>query len=159
SGIYPESVMGEISSERLRRFFVKVDKGYQITKRVRDLCIFARQNLSHDPPFSKMDLISCRNVLIYMGADLQKQILPTFHYALRPSGFLLLGTSETIREHTDLFQLIDRKNKFFCKVGNGMARTLTVTPRSFTAEIEGQRLMAVPLPENWGDIELQRAAD
>src|SRR6202008_186682 len=81
-GVYPETIMADVSPERLRRFFVKSAKGYQVSKRVRDLCIFARQNLCHDPPFSKMDLISCRNVLIYLGAELQKQILPTFHYAL-----------------------------------------------------------------------------
>ncbi|HVW07166.1 MAG TPA: CheR family methyltransferase [Bryobacteraceae bacterium] len=159
AGIFPESIAGEVSPERLRRFFVKVDKGFQVSKRVRDLCIFARQNLSYDPPFSKMDLISCRNVLIYLGPELQRQILPTFHYALRPNGFLLLGTSETIREFTELFQQIDRKHKFFMKIGNSQSRTLVaVTPRVF--------LMETPAPssqpgiaENWGDIELQRAAD
>ena len=70
---------------------------------MRDLCVFARQNLFSDPPFSKMDLISCRNVLIYLGAELQNQILPTFHYALRPNGHLLLGTTETIRDYTSSF--------------------------------------------------------
>src|SRR6476661_2067856 len=113
TAIFSDSIVGEVSPERLRRFFMKVDKGYQISKRVRDLCIFARQNLCYDPPFSKMDLISCRNVLIYMGGELQKRILPTFHYALRPNGFLLLGNSETIREFTDLFHIADRKHKFF----------------------------------------------
>src|SRR5262249_11521605 len=126
TGIFPESVAGEISAERLRRFFVKVDKGYQVSKRVRDLCIFARQNLSHDPPFSKMDMISCRNVLIYLGSDLQRQILPTFHYALRPNGYLVLGTSETIREFTELFQIADRKNKIFMKAGLGSQRGMAV---------------------------------
>jgi two-component system CheB/CheR fusion protein len=159
TGIFPESVAGEISPERLRRFFVKVDKGYQVSKRVRDLCIFARQNLCHDPPFSKMDLISCRNVLIYLGAELQKQILPTFHYALRPNGYLLLGTSETIREFTDLFQLVDRRHKFFAKIGNGPSRAmLAVAPRLFLPDLPPHTIPSV-IPESWGDIELQRAAD
>ncbi|HLH19150.1 MAG TPA: CheR family methyltransferase [Bryobacteraceae bacterium] len=157
-GIYPESIAGEVSPDRLRRFFVKVDKGYQVSKRLRDLCIFARQNLCHDPPFSKMDLISCRNVLIYFGAELQKQLLPTFHYALRPNGFLLLGTSETIREFTDLFQLLDRRHKFFAKIGNGTTRSpMAAFPRLFVPEA------AAPPPAQevagWGDLELQRAAD
>jgi two-component system CheB/CheR fusion protein len=159
TGIFPESISAEISPERLRRFFVKVDKGYQVSKRLRDLCIFARQNLCLDPPFSKMDLISCRNVLIYMGAELQKQILPTFHYALRPNGILLLGTSETIREFTDLFHLIDRKHKFFRKIGNGLSRAMmTVAPRLFLPDSVAQPA-ASPVSEHWSDLELQRAAD
>ncbi len=159
AGIYPESIAGEVSSERLRRFFTKAEKGYQISKRVRDLCIFARQNLCHDPPFSKMDLISCRNVLIYMGADLQKQVLPTFHYALRQNGYLILGTSETIREFTDLFQLVDRKNKIFARIGgNGNRSIVNLVPQMFVPDA-GRAKTLLPLPENWGEIELQRAAD
>ncbi len=158
-GIFPESIAGEVSTERLRRFFVKVDKGFQVSKRVRDLCIFARQNLSYDPPFSKMDLISCRNVLIYLGTELQRQILPTFHYALRQNGFLLLGTSETIREFTELFQQIDRKHKFFAKVGTSHSRAaMSVTPRLFLQDTPAPSSQP-GLSQNWGDIELQRAAD
>jgi two-component system CheB/CheR fusion protein len=159
AGIFPDSTAGEVSPERLRRFFVKVDKGFQVSKRVRDLCIFARQNLSHDPPFSKMDLISCRNVLIYLAPELQRQVIPTFHYALRAHGFLQLGTSESIREFTDLFQQIDRKHKFFAKIGSSQTPSLmTVTPRMFLPDTPAPP----PQPgdvENWGEIELQRAAD
>jgi two-component system CheB/CheR fusion protein len=159
TGIYPESIAGEVSAERLRRFFVKVDKGYQVSKRVRDLCIFARQNLCHDPPFSKMDLISCRNVLIYLGADLQKQILPTFHYALRSSGYLLLGTSETIREFTELYQMLDRKHKFFAKIPNSNSRSiLGIAPRIYLPDTAAQPPLT-GIQETWGDMELQRAAD
>jgi two-component system CheB/CheR fusion protein len=158
-GIFPDSIVGEISAERLRRFFVKVDKGFQISKRIRDLCIFARQDLSYDPPFSKMDLISCRNVLIYLGTELQRQILPTFHYALRQNGFLLLGTSETIREFTELFHQVDRKHKFFAKVGESHSRaTMGVRPRMFLRDSPAPASQSGIL-QNWGDIELQRAAD
>jgi two-component system, chemotaxis family, CheB/CheR fusion protein len=159
-GLYPDSIVGEVSPERLRRFFAKNDKGYQISKRVRDMCIFARQNLCSDPPFSKMDLISCRNVLIYMGTELQKQILPTFHYALRPNGYLLLGMSETIRDFTDLFQIEDRKNKFFAKIGDGASRPMMKTaPRILsTGAVIPPSPPLLPL-ESWGDLELQRAAD
>jgi two-component system CheB/CheR fusion protein len=159
-GIFPESIAGEVSSDRLRRFFVKVDKGFQVSKRVRDLCIFARQNLSYDPPFSKMDLISCRNVLIYLGTELQRQIIPTFHYALRQNGFLLLGTSETIREFTELFQQIDRKHKFFVKVGSSHSRAMMpVTPRLFMPDTPAPTSQLGGISQSWGDIELQRAAD
>src|SRR5262249_17086716 len=112
----------------------------------------------HDPPFSKMDVISCRNVLIYLGADLQKQILPTFHYALRQNGYLLLGMSETIREFTDLFQMVDRKHKFFGKINNGHSRgAIAAFPRLYLPD--AQPVPQNMIPETWGDVELQRAAD
>jgi two-component system CheB/CheR fusion protein len=158
-GIYPESVSAEISPERLRRFFVKVDKGYQVSKRVRDLCIFARHNLCQDPPFSRMHLISCRNVLIYLGAELQKQTLPTFHFALRKNGYLLLGTSETIREFTDLFQMIDRKHKFFLKLGNSPSRAMLGIAKRLLLSDDRTHSQPATVPEHWRDIELQRAAD
>lgn len=158
-GIYPETISVEVSAERLRRFFVRSDGGYQVTKRVRDLCIFARQNLCHDPPFSRLDLISCRNVLIYFGPQLQKQLIPTFHYALNPNGFLLLGASETIREFTDLFTLVDRKQRIYMRIGNTPSRALLdVAPRIYFPESlpEGQETYP---NEPLRDIELQRAAD
>ncbi len=114
-GIYPESISKDVSPERLRRFFVKTEGGYQISKTIRDMCIFARQNLVKDPPFSKIDLISCRNVLIYFGPVMQKKALPTLHYALNPTGFLMLGTSEAIGEFSGFFTLVDKKNKIYSK--------------------------------------------
>ena len=91
AGFYPEAALADVSPERLRRFFVKGAGGYQVSKTIRDICVFARQNLIKDPPFSRLDLISCRNVLIYFGPVLQKMVIPIFHFALKPSGFLLLG--------------------------------------------------------------------
>ncbi len=130
-----------------------------MVKRVRDLCIFARQNLCNDPPFSRMDLISCRNVLIYFGAALQRQILPVFHYALRPGGFLLLGVSETIREFTDLFTLRDRRSKIFSRIDNSLSQPFLET----VPQISGPNTLSPgdqhEVAENWNDIELQRAAD
>lgn len=117
AGLYPDTITSDVSGDRLRRFFVKTEKGYQISKRIRDLCIFARQNLCVDPPLSNLDLVSCRNVLIYLDRDLQNRILPAFHYALRPSGFLLLGNSESIREFEGNFGPFDRRNKIFRKQG------------------------------------------
>src|SRR4029453_10154696 len=93
AGLYPRSLVQEVSRERLRRFFVEEDGGYRISKTVREMCIFARQNIIADPPFSRMDLISCRNLLIYLEPELQRKVIPTFHYALKPEGFLVLGLS------------------------------------------------------------------
>ena len=114
-GIYPENISKAVSSERLRRFFIKTESGYQISKSIRDMCIFAKQNLVKDPPFSKIDLISCRNVLIYFGPILQKKALPILHYALNPTGFLMLGTSETTGECSGLFTLVDKKSRIYSK--------------------------------------------
>ncbi|NEU83459.1 chemotaxis protein CheB [Nostoc sp. UIC 10630] len=116
SGIYVENQMIEVSPERRRRFFNALEGGgYQISKAVRELCVFARQDLGSDPPFSNLDLISCRNVLIYLDETLQKRILPIFHYSLNPTGFLLLGTSESTGKYSELFTLIDKKYKIYAK--------------------------------------------
>jgi two-component system CheB/CheR fusion protein len=109
TGMYPQSIEADVSADRLRRFFSKHDGGFQITKMIRDLCIFARQDLTRDPPFSRLDLILCRNVLIYMDVVLQKKLLSMFHYALNPGGFLLLGQAESVGAQAGLFTLVDKK--------------------------------------------------
>ncbi|HEV7732134.1 MAG TPA: chemotaxis protein CheB [Candidatus Binatia bacterium] len=114
-GLYPPSIAADVSPERLRRFFTKVDGGYRISKIVRDLCVFARQDITRDPPFSKLDLILCRNVLIYLQAGLQSKLLGVFHYALTSSRFLMLGHAETIGTHTDLFELLDRRHRLYVR--------------------------------------------
>src|SRR5438445_191932 len=86
SGLYTEAAVADVSAERLKRFFVKLEKGYQVDKPLREMCIFAKQNIAKDPPFSNLDLISCRNLLIYLGPVLQKRVIPTLHYALQPNG-------------------------------------------------------------------------
>ena len=115
AGIYPENIQGDVSLERLRRFFVKFDGGYRISKTIRDMCIFAAHNLINDPPYSQMDLISCRNLLIYLEPVLQKKVISLFHYALRPTGFLVLGTSEGVGLSANLFATEDRANRIFFK--------------------------------------------
>ena len=116
-GIYPAGIASDVSQERLARFFTKVDAesqveaGYQIAKGIRETCVFAKHDLTRDAPFSKLDLVSLRNVLIYLGPLLQRRIIPTLHFALRPGGFLLLGESESVGGFTDLFSLVDRKAK------------------------------------------------
>jgi two-component system CheB/CheR fusion protein len=115
SGKYGEHVLENISPQRLGRYFVRTESGYQIQKSIRDLCTFARQNLIKDPPFSHLDLISCRNVLIYLGPVLQKRVIPIFHFALKPGGFLILGKSEAISAFQEMFTLADKKLKFYIK--------------------------------------------
>ena len=95
AGIYPDSALRDVSDERRRRYFNKVDRGYRIIKSVRDQCVFVRHDLGRDPPFSKLDMVSCRNVLIYFDQELQKRILRTLHYALNQPGFLILGRTES----------------------------------------------------------------
>jgi two-component system, chemotaxis family, CheB/CheR fusion protein len=115
TGLYRESIAEEISPERIQRFFVKVEGGYRVNKAVRDMCVFARQNLAADPPFSQMNLVACRNLLIYIQPVLQKKIIPILHYALKPSGFLILGGSESVAAFPDLFSAVDKKHKIYAK--------------------------------------------
>jgi two-component system CheB/CheR fusion protein len=115
AGSYPRGIQNSVGPERLRRFFTRTDRGYQIVKDIRDRCIFAKQDLLGDPPYSKLDLISCRNVLIYLGPALQERVVPLFHYALKPTGFLMLGTAETAGAFSDLFALLDKKHKLYSK--------------------------------------------
>jgi two-component system, chemotaxis family, CheB/CheR fusion protein len=114
-GIYSSAIEKDVSPQRLQRYFKKLDSTYQINRTVRDLCTFARQNITADPPFSRLDLISCRNVLIYLGPQLQKRAFPIFHYALNQHGYLMLGPSESAGVFTDLFELVDRRNKIYAK--------------------------------------------
>jgi len=114
-GIYRNSIAEEISPERMARFFVKVDEGYRVNKAVRDMCVFAQQNLANDPPFSQMNLVACRNLLIYIQPVLQKKIIPILHYALKPSGFLVLGSSESVAAFPELFSVVDKKHRIYGK--------------------------------------------
>jgi two-component system CheB/CheR fusion protein len=118
AGVYSDAALRGVSPARRRRFFLKVEHGYQINKEVRGLCVFARHDLANDPPFSKLDLISCRNVLIYAGPSLQNRILSAFQYALKPGGFLFLGKSEAISAHSAIFAPDDRNHKIFARRPN-----------------------------------------
>lgn len=115
AGLYPASIAAHLSPERLARFFTATPDGnaYRIQKSIRDMLVFSEQDVIKDPPFSRIDLISCRNLLIYMGAELQKKLIPLFHYVLNPGGLLFLGTSESIGEFSDLFAVLDRKAKVY----------------------------------------------
>ncbi len=114
-GLYARNLAQDLSPERLRRFFVEEDGGYRVTKMLREMVVFSRQNLISDPPFSRLDLISCRNLLIYLEPSLQKRAMPTFHYALKPGGYLLLGASESIGGFSDLFVPVDKRWKIYAR--------------------------------------------
>ena len=124
TGWYSEAQVVDVSPERLQRYFVASDGGYQVNSLVRELCVFARHNLATDPPFSQLDLISCRNVLIYFDQPLQRRVLPMFHYGLRHQGFLLLGSSETVGDFTDLFAPINNRHKLYRKQSSGSTLNL-----------------------------------
>ena len=115
SGIYLKSALQNVSAQRLRRFFIKTNGHYQVIKTIRDMCIFAPHNLLKDPPFSRMDIISCQNVLIYLESAPQSRIMHSFHYALKSTGYLLLGKSETIGNATDLFDQPGKQYKLYTK--------------------------------------------
>ncbi len=113
SGRYPAGIANDIPPDKLQRYFIKEDTSYRICKEIRDTVVFAPQNVAGDPPFTRLDLISCRNVLIYMTSDLQRRLLPVFHYALKSGGLLFLGSSETVGAREDLFESLDRRHKIF----------------------------------------------
>lgn len=127
SGVYSENQMVDVSPERRTGYFIAQEEGsYRISKAVRELCVFARQDLGSDPPFSNLDLVSCRNVLIYLGESLQKKLMPIFHYSLNPNGFLLLGTSESTGKFSYLFTSVDKNSKIY-------AKNLTATRPAFSS--------------------------
>jgi two-component system, chemotaxis family, CheB/CheR fusion protein len=164
SGIYTENQMGDVSPERRRRFFYPVDGGYHISKVVRELCVFARQDLSSDPPFSNVDLISCRNVLIYLGESLQKRIMPIFHYSLNGTGFLLLGTSESTGKHADLFTVVDKKHRIYARNSTTVQPAFSFTPSSYPTlksieNVRPNRLSPRPIPVVTEEFDLQQKVD
>ncbi|MGH9885874.1 MAG: chemotaxis protein CheB, partial [bacterium] len=114
-GVYPTNISADVSPERLVRFFVKQDDGYAVARRVRDMLVFSKHNVLKDAPFSRMDLVSCRNLLIYLQPAAQKRVLRIFHYALNPVGHLFLGGSETVGDAPELFSAVDRKRKIYVR--------------------------------------------
>jgi two-component system CheB/CheR fusion protein len=115
TGRYPSALLDGVSPERRERFFVSDGGSYVVGKEVRDLCVFSPHSVIRDPPFSRVDLVSCRNLLIYFGLDVQNQVIPIFHYALRPDGYLFLGTSENISQFGELFAPVEKKSRIFRK--------------------------------------------
>jgi two-component system CheB/CheR fusion protein len=136
AGLYPETIADDVSEKRLSNFFSKSNNHYQINKAIRDMCIFTKQDLTRDPPFSNLDLVSCRNVLIYFKPQVQKKIIPLFHYALKPGGFLLLGKSESIAGFNELFSPMNKgivytKRPVASKATFGMAMAEPLAQKEF----------------------------
>jgi len=113
AGRYPHVLLDNVEPERVERFFLRDEASRTVIREIRDLCIFSSHSVLRDPPFSRLDLVSCRNLLIYLGAEFQSRVIPIFHFALKPGGYLFLGMSENISQYTDLFQRIDKKQRLF----------------------------------------------
>jgi two-component system, chemotaxis family, CheB/CheR fusion protein len=128
AGLYLEVALRNLGDERRRRYFTKVDRGHRIVQSIRDMCVFVQHDLARDPPFSNVDVVSCRNVLIYFDQGLQKRVVPTFHYALNQPGFLVLGRAESISGFTQLFQPFDKATKIFARTS--LPSTLRFARRS-----------------------------
>jgi two-component system, chemotaxis family, CheB/CheR fusion protein len=163
TGLFSKSLVNDVSEDRLQRFFVEENGGYRLVKRMRESVIFARHNLFGDPPFSRLDLISCRNLLIYFEPELQQKVLPLFHYALNPDGLLFLGAAESIGSYLELFEPIDKKWKFFVrKPATTPALHLRFYPGAKTPD--PRRPASSPLPRSSGggaapELTAQREAE
>jgi two-component system, chemotaxis family, CheB/CheR fusion protein len=156
SGFYTENQMVDVSPERRLRFFYLVEGGYHISKAVRELCVFSRQDLSSDPPFSNVDLISCRNVLIYLSSTLQQRIMPIFHYSLNGTGFLLLGTSESTGKHPDLFTTVDKQHRIYAKNATEAPAGFSFTPSSYPLVKANDNLInrqSIPVATQGSDLQ------
>ena len=166
-GLYPRSIAQDLTPERLQRFFVDEGGGYRVTSALRDMVVFARHNLISDPPFSRLDLISCRNLLIYFEAALQQRVFPMFHYVLRAGGFLYLGASESVGGFTELFEPVDKKQKIYVKragstpVFHGVARRIP-GGRPLAPKVVADAVDASGRPAPGGsrpELDVQREAD
>jgi two-component system, chemotaxis family, CheB/CheR fusion protein len=161
-GLYKDNISADVSEIRLRRFFHKVTGGYQISKSIRDMCVFARQNVFSDPPFSRMDLISCRNVLIYLSPVLQKKVIPIFHYALKAGGFLVVGNTEgLLGAGAEIFDLVDRKNKIYLKraVPSPVTFGLAVDGHEVREQGREKPMVAQDIEQPKTPADVQREAD
>ena len=143
-GIYPDSIAADLSSRRLQRFFTKTDEHhYQVNKPLRESVLLAAQNLIGDAPYSKLDLVSCRNLLIYLEAEMQQKVIPLFHFVLNERGFLVLGQSETVGRNGDLFEPVSKKWRIFRRLG-GTRRELVDIPINFSSRPRGGALQPSP---------------
>ena len=157
AGIYYEGIDRSVSKERLKRFFDKVEGGYKISKGLRDLCLFSRHDVTSDPPFAKLDLVSCRNVLIYFNSTLQKRVLPVFHYALNPGGFLWLGRSESTDAIPKLFAATDKAHRIYSKINIRTPMTFRFPVNEYLPDVKETPPL---VPERGkGDSEFQKDAD
>jgi two-component system, chemotaxis family, CheB/CheR fusion protein len=162
AGIYRDGIRADVSADRIRRYFIKVEGGYQISKYVRDMCVFANQNVFSDPPFSHIDIVSCRNVLIYLSQGLQKRVVPIFHYALCPGGYLMVGNTEGLAgAGGDLFDLAHKKWKIYRKKNVSTPVVFGIQPEHFDGRTAGPELDPPPSAQEppRTATDMQREAD
>ncbi len=145
-GTYPSNIAAEVSPERLSRFFTVEDNGYRVKKEIREKVVFAPQNVVMDPPFTKLDILSCRNLLIYLGSELQAKLMPLFHYALTPGGLLLLGGAETIGNFSNLFSVLDGRMRLYRRLDNSSVPVVDFPTRYFPLAPAAPAAASVAVP-------------
>ncbi len=155
-GLFPCNITANLTPERLARFFSQEDNGYRVRREIREMIIFAPQNIIMDPPFTKLDLLSCRNLLIYLTAEVQKKLMPLFHFSLTPGGLLLLGSAETVGSSTDLFATVSAKSRLFRRIEPVLRQEPVEFPSSFGA---GRSTSAVVSQSSKPSASLQSQAD
>jgi chemotaxis methyl-accepting protein methylase len=155
-GVYPANITADVTQERLERFFTKEEGNYRVRKEIREMVVFAPQNLIMDPPFTKLDLLSCRNLLIYLTAEVQKKLIPLFYYSLKPGGLLLLGSAETVGEGTNLFAPLSGKSRLFWRTEFALRSEQIAFPASFST---GSPPMPGAPPARKPPVSLQTVAD
>jgi chemotaxis methyl-accepting protein methylase len=155
-GVYPANIAADVSPERLNRFFTKVEGGYRVVTEIREMVVFAPQSLIQDPPFTKLDILSCRNLLIYLASELQNKLIPLFHYSLRPGGILFLGSAETIGGFTDLFASLGGKTRLYRRIESASRTAPIEFPASFAPDLPAG---TEAHPETKTPLSLQSLAD
>ena len=156
TGIYPPTITADVSPERLKLFFAKAEGGYRVAAEIREMVVFAPHSLIMDPPFTKLDILSCRNLMIYLTAEMQKKLIPLFHYSLRPGGILFLGSAETVGGFTDLFDALDRKTRIYRRTESATPAEPIDFPSAFARPVTGR---AVVSPDTKTPASLQSLAD
>ncbi|MBE0568124.1 MAG: PAS domain-containing protein [Deltaproteobacteria bacterium] len=159
TGLYPEGIAADVSPERLNRFFVRKASAYKIKEEIRQMIVFAVQDVIKDPPFTKLHIVSCRNVLIYFDSLLQKKVLPILHYSLNPGGILFLGSSETVGDHLDLFSVIDRKWRIFRSKDAGPARAAPFLSRTAAEPVRTAGPEAAPPLKKHEEMSMRELAE
>jgi two-component system CheB/CheR fusion protein len=162
AGVYRDGIRADVSADRIKRYFIKVDGGYQISKFIRDMCVFANQNVFSDPPFSHIDIVSCRNVLIYLSQSLQRRVVPIFHYALRPRGYLMVGNTEgLVGSGAELFDLAHKKWKIYRKKDVPTPAVFGIQPEHFDGRAGSPELEtpAAQPESHLTPADMQREAD
>lgn len=156
AGTFPDTIAADVSPERLERFFVKTEQGYSVRKPIREMVVFAPQNVIMDPPFTRIDIVSCRNLLIYLAPELQKKLIPLFHYSINSQGILFLGSAETIGGFADLFEPLEAKARIYKRRETVLGMSPVEFPSTFVSQRPGARTPPTAPPTS---VNLQSLAD